>query len=138
MTPKISLVAVCCSNDFLEFLEQPHVLDRDDGLIGEGLKQFDLFIRERANVGSAHSDDPMGISLSEQRRDKALSELPRVERRRFLEIQLLASSWRSCTCTVCSIKKSLRPETLPGIVDRTPGRATFPNDATNRDCVTFD
>ena len=42
MTPKISLVAVCCSKRFLEFLEQPHVLDRDHRLVGEGFKQLDL------------------------------------------------------------------------------------------------
>ena len=41
MTPKISLVAVCCSSAsrdpiaFLQFFEQPHVLDGDDRLIGE-------------------------------------------------------------------------------------------------------
>src|SRR5262245_930659 len=28
----------------LQFLEQPHVLDRDDGLIGEGFKEGDLLV----------------------------------------------------------------------------------------------
>ena len=42
MTPKISLVAVCCSNDSVEFLEQPHVLDGDHRLIGEGFEELDL------------------------------------------------------------------------------------------------
>ena len=40
MTPKISLVAVCCSNDFFEFLEQPHVLDGDHRLVGEGFESL--------------------------------------------------------------------------------------------------
>ena len=40
---KISLVAVCCSSlvfelRSLQFLEQPHVLDGDHGLVGEGLE----------------------------------------------------------------------------------------------------
>jgi GAF domain len=38
----------------LELLEQPHVLDSDDGLIGEGLQQRDLLVDHR------HSDAPRG------------------------------------------------------------------------------
>ena len=50
MTPRISLVAVCCSRAsairvaLFEFLEQSHVLDGDDGLVGEGLEKRDLFV----------------------------------------------------------------------------------------------
>src|SRR5437870_13824840 len=29
-----------------QLLEQPHILDSDDGLVGEGLEQLDLLIRE--------------------------------------------------------------------------------------------
>ena len=36
ITPKISLVAVCCSSDFLELLEQPDILDGDHRLGGKG------------------------------------------------------------------------------------------------------
>ena len=32
----------------LHLVEQPHVLDRDHGLIGEGRNQFDLFFRKRS------------------------------------------------------------------------------------------
>ena len=46
---RTSLVAVCCSSASVELavprlqlLEQPHVLDRDDGLVGEGLEERDL------------------------------------------------------------------------------------------------
>ena len=49
MTPSTSLVAVWYSSDSLQLprsrllrLEQPRVLDGDDGLVGEGLKQFNL------------------------------------------------------------------------------------------------
>ena len=34
----------------LKFLEQPHVLNRDYRLVGEGFKQFDLLIREMAGL----------------------------------------------------------------------------------------
>ena len=30
----------------LQFFEQPHVLDGDDGLVGEGLEQLDLFLEK--------------------------------------------------------------------------------------------
>ena len=33
-----------------EFLEQPHVLDRDDGLVGEGFEQCDLLLCERTDL----------------------------------------------------------------------------------------
>ena len=35
---------------FLELLEQPHVLDGDDGLVGEGFNQLDLPFGEGLNV----------------------------------------------------------------------------------------
>ena len=50
MTPKISLVAVCCSNDSLSSWNKPHILDGDDGLIGEGFKQLDLRRSEGAHL----------------------------------------------------------------------------------------
>ena len=56
MTPKISLVAVCCSNDSVEFLEQPHVLDGDHGLVGEGFEQLDLRRGEGRTIGPANAD----------------------------------------------------------------------------------
>ena len=49
MTLSTSAVAVCCCSDFLEvarlrlhLVEQPRILDRDHGLVGEGLDQLDL------------------------------------------------------------------------------------------------
>ena len=42
MTPKISLVAVCCSSDSLSSLKQPHVLDGDHRLVGKGFEKLNL------------------------------------------------------------------------------------------------
>ncbi len=39
----------------LDFLEQANILDGDDGLVGEGLKQGDLLIGERLRTSSAGS-----------------------------------------------------------------------------------
>ena len=50
----------------LEFLEQPHILDRDDCLVGESLEKGDLLIRERTNLRSTNMNHPNGISLSQQ------------------------------------------------------------------------
>ena len=52
MTPRISLVAVCCSSASVELLEQPHVLDGDHRLVGEGFKQLDLRRGEGAHLGA--------------------------------------------------------------------------------------
>ena len=55
MTRRISLVAVCCSRASVRSrlrprssCEQAHVLDGDDGLVGEGLEQLDLRRRRTA------------------------------------------------------------------------------------------
>ena len=42
MTFRMSAVAVCRSSASLRLVEQPHVLDRDHGLVGEGLQQLDV------------------------------------------------------------------------------------------------
>ena len=42
ITRRISLVAVCCSRRSCNSVNKPYVLDRDHGLVGEGLKQLDL------------------------------------------------------------------------------------------------
>ena len=44
----------------LEFLEQPHVLDGDDGLVGEGFEKRDLLIGEWANFGATDHNRPDG------------------------------------------------------------------------------
>ena len=46
MTWSTSEVAVCCSSDWLQFVQQPRVLDGDDGLRREILHQLDLRVRE--------------------------------------------------------------------------------------------
>ena len=46
MTLSTSAVAVCCCSDCAQLVEQPRVLDGDDGLVGEGLDQLDLLVGE--------------------------------------------------------------------------------------------
>ena len=50
MTPKDFTRGSLLLQRFLEFLEQPHVLDGDDGLIGEGFEQLDLRRGEGAHL----------------------------------------------------------------------------------------
>ena len=45
MTLSTSAVAVCCCRDFAQLVEQPSVLDGDDGLSGEIRDQLDLLCR---------------------------------------------------------------------------------------------
>ena len=46
MTLSTSAVAVCCCSRFAQLVEQPRVLDGDDGLSGEVLHQLDLLVGE--------------------------------------------------------------------------------------------
>ena len=39
----------------LDLLEQPHVLDGDDGLVGKGLEKCDLFLRKGTDLRSGES-----------------------------------------------------------------------------------
>src|SRR5262249_38683521 len=48
-------------------LEQPHVLDRDHGLVGEGLDQLDLLWSERPYCSAVHGKHADGQTLSQQR-----------------------------------------------------------------------
>jgi hypothetical protein len=46
-----------CPIFFLQFGEQAHILDGDDGLVGKGLEKRDLAVREEFDLGAA---DPNG------------------------------------------------------------------------------
>src|SRR5207302_756083 len=52
---------------FAGFVEQPHVLDRDRRLIGEGLEEPYLFVGERPDLLSAEHDCAEAMSLAQQR-----------------------------------------------------------------------
>ena len=45
----------------LQLLEQPHVLDGDDGLVGEGLEQLDLPVGERTDLAPRDDDRADGL-----------------------------------------------------------------------------
>ena len=51
----------------LHLVEQAHVLDRDDGLVGEGGDQLDLLLRERAH-DIARQDDHANHRIAAQER----------------------------------------------------------------------
>ena len=48
MTWSTSDVAVCCSSEFAQFVEQPRVLDGDHRLVGEGFHQLNLLVAKRS------------------------------------------------------------------------------------------
>src|SRR5262249_23985960 len=50
-----------------QFLEQSHVLDSDDGLVGEGLKESHLGISERAYLGSKNRYAAERLTLTQER-----------------------------------------------------------------------
>ena len=55
---------------FLDFLEQPDVFNRDHCLVGEGLKECDLFVCERTDFRAANPDDPQRNAFPQQGRGK--------------------------------------------------------------------
>ena len=57
MTLSTSAVAVCCCKRFAQLVEQPRVLDGDDGLRGEVLHQRDLLIGEWSYLLPINTDD---------------------------------------------------------------------------------
>ena len=67
MTLSTSAVAVCCWRAFPQFLQQPRVLDRDDGLACETSDQFDLLVGERSDFLPVYDDRTDQIILLEHR-----------------------------------------------------------------------
>ena len=66
MTCSTSDVAVCCSSEFGQLpralllrLEQPHVLDGDHRLVGEGLDQLDLLVGKWPHRFRGRTNTPM-------------------------------------------------------------------------------
>ena len=51
----------------LHFVEQPHVLDGDHGLVGEGGHQLDLLVVERLDAAARQRDDADRLALAHQR-----------------------------------------------------------------------
>jgi hypothetical protein len=52
---------------FLQLREQADVLDGDDGLVGEGLQQRDLTLREGPGCPARHGDHADGVALMHHR-----------------------------------------------------------------------
>jgi hypothetical protein len=57
----------------LQLLEQPHVLDGNDALVGERLKQRYFLVRERPYLLATEEEGPNRRSLSEERRGECRS-----------------------------------------------------------------
>ena len=74
ITFRMSAVAVRCSSASLGFVEQPHVLDRDDGLVGEGHDEGDLLVVERDGI-SARGDNMTPMTLPSRTIGAAIWEL---------------------------------------------------------------
>src|SRR5262249_30057961 len=52
----------------LDLLEQSHVLDGDDGLVGKGFEKGDLLISERTDLRADNTNNPQRNTLSKQGR----------------------------------------------------------------------
>ena len=95
ITLSTSPVAICCSSASVEvavprlqLLEQPHVLDRDDCLIGEGLEQRDLRVREAPHLAAAKEEHSDRHALAEEGRGQR-SAVPELDGDRPPERELV-------------------------------------------------
>src|SRR5215470_7687682 len=59
----------------LRFLKQPHILDGDDGLVGEGLEQPYLLVREERGFFPGNADDSCWFAVAEHRNPEHTSEI---------------------------------------------------------------
>src|SRR5262245_62835763 len=57
----------------LEIGEQPDVLDRNDCLVGEGLEQFNLFVREGPRLSLRNGERSNGMSFTQHRHREVAS-----------------------------------------------------------------
>ena len=67
MTLSTSAVAVCCCRRFAQLVEQPRVLDGDDGLGGEIRDQLDLLVGERPHLLAVDGDRADQLVVLEHR-----------------------------------------------------------------------
>ena len=84
MILRTSPTAVCCCRDSLRslvrclnFVEQPHILDGDHGLVGEGLQQLNVMVGERARLARVTLMMPIGTSVAHQRHEQHAAEAAR-------------------------------------------------------------
>ena len=82
-------VAVCCSSAIrqlavpcLELREQPHVLDRDDRLVGEGLEQLHLLGGNGPGCGRCDDDRTDGLAVAQHRHAEQAPEVRPASRSR--------------------------------------------------------
>ena len=94
----------------LDFVEQPHVLDGDHRLVGEGGDQLDLLVRERRAPRRAQSRDADRHAFAQQRHAEQ-----RAEAAQLLRLRSVCTPGRPSTSAIWTLRpsSSARPMTLP-------------------------
>src|SRR5215468_8142883 len=77
----------------LKFGEQPDILDRDDCLVRKGLKERDLFVRERPWRGASDRNDADGNALSQHGDAESASIADRAAQGWILELRVEIGIW---------------------------------------------
>ena len=84
MTLSTSAVAVCCCSDrqivgaLAQLVEQPRILDGDDGLGGEVLHEIDLLVGEGADLLAVDDDRADQLIVLEHRNAKTSAGPPKL------------------------------------------------------------
>ena len=92
----------------LQLREQPHVLDGDDGLVGEGLEQRDLLVGERAGSSVRDDDRADRRALAQQRRRETGSGARRSRESAYSRI-VVGIAPMSAIWIVAPLQRSPRP-----------------------------
>ena len=96
---------------FLQFLEQPHVLDGDDGLVGEGLKQRHLLFGKRLDLRSTNGNHPNGPVPPAVAASQEMYECRRAPHVRAIrEVLCLAPEGRECGLSCAVLKLGPEPD----------------------------
>ena len=81
MTSSTFDVAVCCSSDFAQLVQQPRILDGDDRLGGEILQQRNLLVGERPYLLTIYGDCSNKCVFLEHRHNEKCSSTTAINKR---------------------------------------------------------
>jgi hypothetical protein len=96
-----------------QLVEQPHILDGDDGLVGEIGDQRDLLVVERSHLGAIDGDRADELTLLEHRHAEKGSNAPSSAATRMgSRSRYAGSAVTSATCTTCLVC-IMRPSPVP-------------------------
>jgi hypothetical protein len=98
-----------------QFVEQPRILDGDDGLAGEACHQLDLLIGEGTNFLTEDGDGPNQVIILEHRHN---DHGPNATKLDGVDDRWMALGIRSCRCKIGGLNRLLGSDQLVKVATR--------------------